>query len=304
MDVLTIPKSTSSVFPPGDAGRTPLVLVGIVTRNRASILPKAIQSALSQTYPNLEIAVLDDGSTDGTYNLQSVFPTVHWYKWECSRGYLEARNLLMRTTNAGYFVSLDDDAWFLSDDATQLAIEYMEATPTVAAVAFDIISPDRPDSKLRTGPRPTSTFVGCGHVLRIAAVRDSGFYVPSPGFYGSEEKDLCLRFLDRRWDIHFLPGVHVWHDKTAVARNQAEQHRSGVCNDLVFVVRRCPLLLMLIVIPGKIFQHLRFAVRNRLLRPCLSGFYLFLRNARVLWGGRSPVRTGSFMEFLRRSRES
>jgi GT2 family glycosyltransferase len=283
-------------------GDMPAVLVGIVTHNRAGILPKAIQSALSQSYPNVDVAVLDDGSGDGTPVLQSYFPAVQWHRSECPRGYLEARNQLMRTANVDYFLSLDDDAWFVGRDEIAVAIEYLETTPKVAAVAFDILSPDRPCPAVRSEPRPTSMFIGCGHVVRIAALRESGFYTPSPGLYGSEEKDLCLRLLDRHWDVHLLPGVHVWHDKTMMARNHAAQHRSGVCNDLAFALRRCPLPLMLIVLPAKMISHLRFAVRHRFLRPCLAGFGLFFRHALAVWESRNPVRAGTFGEFWRRSR--
>lgn len=280
------------------------MLVGIVTHNRAEILPKAIQSALSQNNPNVEVAVLDDGSDDGTSALQSAFPAVRWYRWESCRGYLEARNQLMCTPGVDYYVSLDDDAWFVSDDEIAIAIEYLEATPGVAAIAFDILSPDRPNGVSRAKPRPTCMFMGCGHVVRISALSESGFYAPSPGFYGSEEKDLCLRLLDHHWDTHLLPGVHVWHDKTVVARNQEAQHRSGVCNDLTFALRRCPLPLILIVLPAKILSHLRFSVRHGLLHACLGGFGLFLRHALAIWRSRNPVCSGTFGEFLRRSREA
>jgi glycosyltransferase involved in cell wall biosynthesis len=286
------------------ANRKPIVLVGIVTRNRASILPKAIQSVFSQNYPNVEVAVLDDGSDDGTSSLQSLFPTVQWQKWESSRGHLDARNHLMRAATADYYLSLDDDAWFLERDEVAVAIEYMEGNPRVGGVAFDILSPDRPNPAPRSVPRPTSMFIGCGHVVRISALKECGFYAPSPGLYGSEEKDLCLRLLDGNWEIHRLPGVHVWHDKTAVARDEAAQHRSGVCNDLVFALRRCPLPLMLAVLPAKMMSHLRFAVCRHLLRPCVEGFGLFLRHALPVWQTRNPVRPETFVEFLRRSREA
>ena len=284
--------------------RKPAVLVGIVTHNRARILPKAIQSALGQNYSNLDVAVLDDGSRDETSSLQSDFPAVQWQKWESSRGYLEGRNHLMRTASADYYLSLDDDAWFLERDEVAVAIAYMEGNPRVGGVAFDILSPDRPNPAARSAPRPTSMFIGCGHVARISALRECGFYAPNPGLYGSEEKDLCLRLLDGHWDIHQLPGVHVWHDKTGVARDQAAQHRSGVCNDLVFALRRCPLPLMVAILPMKMMSHLRFAVRRQLLRPCVEGFGLFLRHALAVWQSRSPVRPETFAEFLRRSRKA
>ena len=45
------------------------VLIGITSKNRASILPKAIQSALGQRYSDMEVAVYDDNSTDGSIKI-------------------------------------------------------------------------------------------------------------------------------------------------------------------------------------------------------------------------------------------
>jgi GT2 family glycosyltransferase len=283
--------------------RRPIVLVGIVTRNRASILPKAIQSALSQAYPLLEIAVLDDGSEDETPCLEFSFPQIEWTRWESPRGYLEARNHLMRNTQADFYLSLDDDAWFVKGDEIAAAVDHLEAHPTVAAVAFDILDPDHPKAVSRSAYRPTHMFIGCGHVVRLSAVREAGYYVPGPGLYGSEEKDLCLRLLDRNWEVHLLPGTHVWHDRTSVARNLPDQHRSGVCNDLAFALRRCPFPLILGVLPVKLLNHISFAVGHRLLKSCVGGISLFFRHSSPVWGSREPVRAATFTEFMRRSRE-
>jgi GT2 family glycosyltransferase len=280
-------------------------MVGIVTCNRAAVLPKAIESVLLQTYPRIEIAVLDDGSEDGTPNIQAKFPRVEWHRWESSRGLLEARNHFMRTTKADFFLSLDDDAWFLSGDEIALAVAHLEAHPTVAAVAFDILDADHERQPApRSEYRPTHMFVGCGHLLRLQAVRESGYYVPSPGLYGSEEKDLSLRLLDSNWEVHALPGVHVWHDKTSVARDLSAQHRSGVCNDLAFALRRCPFPLILGILPIKLLSHLRFSIGHKLLKPCLEGISLFFGHFPPVWGSRKPVRAGTFTEFARRSREA
>jgi len=299
-----MPQSQAPQSASKNVRREPVVLLGIVTRNRASILPKAIQSALSQSYPRVSVAVLDDGSEDGTPGLSGVFPMVQWHRWEPPRGYMDARNQLMRTDKADYYVSLDDDAWFVGKDEVAIAIKHLETNSRVAAVAFDILSPELPGANIRCAPRPVSMFIGCGHVVRLSAVRESGFYSPSPGSYGSEEKDLCVRLLDRNWDIDFLPGVHVWHDKTILARDQATQHSSGVCNDLVFALRRCPLPLLLTIFPLKLANHLWFSVRHRLLRPCLAGIALFLDHAHAVWRSREPVRSKTFLEFVRRSHKA
>jgi GT2 family glycosyltransferase len=208
----------------------------------------------------------------------------------------------MRAASTEYYLSLDDDAWFIHGDEITVMIEHLEANPRVAAGAFDILSPDRPTPAARSAPRPAHMFIGCGHVVRMSAVRESGFYEPGPGLYGSEEKDLCLKFLDRLWDVHLLPGVHVWHEKTTLGRDAREQHRSGVCNDFVFALRRCPFPLLLVVFPVKFLNQLLFACRHRLLKSCLQGIGLFLRHSSAVWRSRDPVRAKTFIEFVRRSR--
>jgi GT2 family glycosyltransferase len=209
----------------------------------------------------------------------------------------------MGDSNADFYLSLDDDAWFMSTDEISIAVQQMEENPRVAAAAFDILSPDREKPSPRSEPQPTHLFIGCGHMLRTSAVRECGFYVPGPGDYGSEEMDLCIRLLDRNWEIHFLPGVNVWHDKTNIARNSAAQHRSLVSNDLAFAARRCPFPLVLAIMPVKVINHLRFAAANHMLKSCIAGFGLFFRRMPEVWRSREPVHARAFVEYIRRSRK-
>src|ERR1051326_7923481 len=152
------------------------VLVGISTRNRAELLVKAIQSALEQDFPNVEIAVFDDASTDETPQLRTKFPQVRWLRSEEPQGYLPLRNYLMKETDATFYLSLDDDAWFIKGDEISRGVELMCEQPNVAAIAYDILSPDRPEQKSRAAPYSTHTFIGCGHLLRLSAVHEVGFY--------------------------------------------------------------------------------------------------------------------------------
>jgi glycosyltransferase involved in cell wall biosynthesis len=89
----------------------PLVSVIIPTYNRASVLETSIRSALAQTYPNLEIIVVDDGSEDGTASLMQAYPTVRYIVQEHA-GQGAARNCGLRHARGSIIASLDsDDYW-------------------------------------------------------------------------------------------------------------------------------------------------------------------------------------------------
>lgn len=278
------------------------VLIGITSKNRAPILPKAIQSALDQQCSNKEIAVFDDASTDGTYLLEKDFPQVHWTISKEPRGLMYARNYFLTISDAAYFCSLDDDAWFLSNDRLQTALEYMEKQPKVAALAFKILSPD--DTNENTADdkvTETNNFIGCGHLLRVSAVNAIGKYILSPGNYGGEEKDLCIRLMNQGYSIMRFPAVRVWHDKTTLARDQPFQHRSGVCNDLVFMWRRTPLLYLFPSLIVKLYKHFIFSRRykkSNLKKACMQGFGDFFK---ALFSGRikrDAVTVKTFKRYL------
>ncbi len=259
--------------------RPPTLLIGITTRNRAHILPQALRSALAQCRPGITVAVLDDGSTDGTPALRSQFPQVRWERHESPQGIIESRNHLMRTAGTDYYLSLDDDAWFMRDDEIAVALDHLERHPRVGAIAYDILSPDRPAPVERGVPSSVVMFIGCGHIVRLSAVHEAGFYSPSPGTYGAEEKDLCYRLADLGYDIQLLPGVHVWHDKAWQDRDYYPIHRSGVCNELVMTMRRCPAPEVFAMVPFKIASFAWFWMRNpSYLRAGLAGTWFALTN--------------------------
>jgi GT2 family glycosyltransferase len=279
--------------------QTPSVLVGIVTRNRAAIVAKAVQSALEQRDCRVRVEVIDNASTDGTPQLATQFPDVTWTRWPANRGYMAARNLWMSSTPEDYFVSLDDDAWFLTGDEIAIAVDALEQNPNVAAVAFDILSPDRPDVAPRRSAQPAALFIGCGHVLRLSAVRKVGVYEDSPGLYGGEERDLCLRLMDAGYQVLLLPGVHVWHDKTPVAREVIGQFRSLVSNDLALALRRVPSALLAPTLVSRIIRHGASAWKNRMLRYYVEALGMFLRSVPSVWHSRRPVKVETFRAYRR-----
>ena len=245
--------------------------------------------------------VMDDASTDQTSAVSLSFPGVRWIRCPSNRGYILARNELMSQPDVDFFVSLDDDAWFLQRDEIRIAVEFLVHHPQVGAIAFDILTPDQPVRRPRSQPELVAKFVGCGHVLRLASLKRSGLYEDLPGGYGGEEIDLCFRLRDVGYSVVRLPGVHVWHDKSPVARESFGQHRSGVCNDLSVILRRTPFVLLPVALPVKALRQLHYSYRTGQLKSCLSGFGQFFKSVQSNWRSRKPVSMENFWAYVRLS---
>ncbi|AGB38753.1 glycosyltransferase family 2 protein [Natronococcus occultus] len=102
----------------------PLVSVVIPTYNRIDLLPKAIDSALRQTYNNLEIIVVDDCSTDGTRELleERYESEIQYLRHEKNRGGSAARNTGIEAASGEYIAFLDsDDEWLPQKVEKQVA---------------------------------------------------------------------------------------------------------------------------------------------------------------------------------------
>jgi glycosyltransferase involved in cell wall biosynthesis len=90
----------------------PLVTIAIPTYNRAdTYLPQALSSAMSQTYPNIEIIVSDNCSTDHTKALVMGFsdPRIRYFRHEKNIGPNNNFNFCLQQANGIYFLFLHDD---------------------------------------------------------------------------------------------------------------------------------------------------------------------------------------------------
>lgn len=96
-----------------------LVSVYIATKNRRAMLERAIKSVLRQTHTDIEVIVVDDGSTDGTREylrqLAQSDQRVLLIRNERSIGACASRNAALKAAHGTFITGLDDDDYFADD---------------------------------------------------------------------------------------------------------------------------------------------------------------------------------------------
>jgi len=86
------------------------VSVVIPTYNRKDMLRRSLAATTSQDYPDYEVIVVDDGSTDGTGEMvRREFPTVRYIRQEPNRGPAAARNQGVEAATGNILAFTDDD---------------------------------------------------------------------------------------------------------------------------------------------------------------------------------------------------
>ncbi|MEW6608546.1 MAG: glycosyltransferase [bacterium] len=84
----------------------------IPTYNAENFLPQAINSVVEQTYQDIEIIVVDDGSTDNTKRIIEPFMDKIYYIYKDNGGPASARNVGIKSSKGEYIAFLDaDDIW-------------------------------------------------------------------------------------------------------------------------------------------------------------------------------------------------
>ena len=116
----------------------PLVTVIIPSYNHAQYIRTAIDSVLAQTYENLELIVIDDGSRDNSHAVISEYsdhPNVTMILNTQNRGQSAAVNQALAASRGKYIALLPSDDWFLPEK-TALQVAKMEACGDDVGVVY------------------------------------------------------------------------------------------------------------------------------------------------------------------------
>lgn len=213
-----------------------MISVIIPTHNRVDLLPRAIMSVLNQTFKDIEIIIVNDGSTDGTDALMEQYSydkRINYISYTPARGGNFARNTGIEASNGDFIAFLDDDdEWLPTKIERQMVL--MSADHEVGLV-YTGINCIYVNEKISYAFKPTSRgdlskailFQNCigstsSVMLRKSLCKDCRF---DENLLALQDFDLWIQVLQRcRADVVAEPMVNYYNyrNQTQVSSSTAK----------------------------------------------------------------------------------
>jgi glycosyltransferase involved in cell wall biosynthesis len=220
------------------------VSVYLPTRNRASLLPRALDSVLRQDHRELEVLVVDDASDDGTPEVLSRIaardPRVRVFRRPSPGGAPAARNHALREASGRYVTGLDDDDEMLPQRISSLLGAFDEQYAFVCSGAYlnsgTWIRPSRTsDAVITLEDELYGDQAGTQVLTLLSRIREAGLFDESMPAW--QDYDLWTRLIEQfgparriaapTYLQHVEAGtVRITERGAEGARRYIEKHRS------------------------------------------------------------------------------
>lgn len=274
----------------------PRLSVGITTRNRPDSLKRCVESLRHVEHLDPEVLVYDDGSDVPASEVLEPRPRLRIIRDDAARGNIVGRNVLVRAAAANAVLLMDDDAALLDDRGVERALAILDVDPQVAAVGFAQADadgsawPERMQAGTGGRPRYVTAFIGFAHLLRRDVFLALGGYRESFVFYG-EEKEYCLRLLDKGYRVVYLPDALVLHRQDGSGRSAQRYLRYVTRNDMLHALYNEPFYRVAWLLPARLALYFRMRRQWEVSDP--QGWWWVVRqvagSARAALRARKPV---------------
>lgn len=213
-----------------------MITVIIPTYNRGSLLKRAVDSVLNQTYKNIEIIVVDDCSTDNTEKIMKDYNQISFIKYiklTKNSGACVARNVGIKNAKGNIIAFLDsDDEWL--NDKLEKQYNYMIKN-NVSVVTCNYLYEKNNNYKIAIKNQNKvityeqllyKNYVGIVFIAKKEVFSIVGdFLVDMPRY---QDWELALR-IAKKFDIHFL------NEKLVIAHVQTKSISSSTSKEKKYI---------------------------------------------------------------------
>ncbi len=235
----------------------------VLNHNGKGYLEDCLSSVLVQSYPNYEVIVVDNASSDGSPELvEGCFPQVKLIRNQRNLGTAGGRNVGLQKARGELIALLDNDTIVRENWLAELARAF-EMDPKIGIVGCKILFADgitiqhaggiirypqalpdhygygQRDEGQYDQMREVDYVTGAAHAIRRSLLEEIGYL--DEGFFPCyyEEVDLCFRAREAGYKVVYLPQAVVLHHESAtMKRGSYNYHRAMHRNRLRFILKR------------------------------------------------------------------
>jgi len=228
-----VQKAFAESTPPPHATHWPRVSVVVCSYNGAATIHDTLEGLRNLDYPDFEVIVVNDGSTDSTPDIVSEYPSVKLVATE-NRGLSNARNTGIETADGDLVAFIDDDAYPDSLWLKYLILSLSEEENCVG-VGGPNLPPPSEDWRIVAmghapgGPNPVLVsdmsaehVPGCNMLFRKEALIEvKGF--DSRFRTAGDDVALCWRLIDKGGRIAYSHSAILWHHRRSSTKRYWKQ---------------------------------------------------------------------------------
>jgi glycosyltransferase involved in cell wall biosynthesis len=212
----------------------PKISVVVCSYNGAKTLDRCLRSLMELDYPDHEVILVDDGSTDETPEIAARYPQVVYHQ-QPNLGLSAARNTGARLATGEVVAYTDSDCEADPDWLYYLALAMQDQAvdaiggpnippPDDGCVALCVsVSPGGP-SHVMLDDRRAEHIPGCNMAYRREQLLSLGGFDPQFRQAG-DDVDFCWRWLDAGLTIGYAPAALVWHHRRSTVSAYLKQQK-------------------------------------------------------------------------------
>lgn len=161
--------------------------------NQGKYVKDAIESVLNQTYKNIEIICVNDGSSDNSSEILSQIKNITFIDLKENKGVINARNLAIDNCSGDYILPLDADD-LIETTYIEKAVEILENKPEIGIVYCKARFFGQKEGEWKLPEFNPEDFIYANCIFNCALFRKDDFY--RAGKYKENMKDGC-----EDWDL-------------------------------------------------------------------------------------------------------
>jgi GT2 family glycosyltransferase len=252
----------------------PLVSIVITSFNRLDDLRECIERLKDITYSNLEIIVVDGGSTDGSEKYISELKNENLKPLllGIDKGNCFTTNEGMRNSNGKYVVIIDDDA-FLSPSVINKTVEIFERNKNLGAIGYGLVNPingindkeyfnDYNNYEVKDNQFNNSyetMIYGSASAYRKSVLEDIGYFDLSWDWNtGGEDTELNFKIIANGYNSVVLPELVAYHKISSSTRQSRNFTANCITSTIWIILKFYPnriMYLKLIELINKSLYH-------------------------------------------------